>query len=87
MGFSGEFIYSSPYPVYGKIYGVKYIKRYKDEVDAMFLDGCEDNINKTGPGRMLEALRLEYPDRFEFPSETEIIRQRITCLTVMEPLS
>lgn len=33
---------------YGNIYGAKYITRYKDEIDALFLKGCEDNRNKMG---------------------------------------
>lgn len=60
---------------YGKIYGAKYISRYRDEIDQMFLKGCEDQRNKMGPRRMLEALRSNYPNRFDLPSETEI-RQR-----------
>ena len=65
---------------HGKAYGAKYIERYKDDIDAMFAKGCEDQRNKIGPGRMLETLRLKFPDRLDLPSETEI-RQRITALT------
>jgi hypothetical protein len=36
-----------------------------------------------GPARMLEKLKLQYPGRFDLPSETEI-RQAITTLMVKQ---
>lgn len=66
-------------PSHGKIYGAKYIGKFKDEIRDMFLRGTEDNMNKLGPGRMLETLKKRYSNRFDLPSETEI-RQYITTL-------
>ena len=65
---------------YGKAYGAKYIENYKEEIDAMYSLGCDDQRNKMGSGRILETLRNKYPNRLDLPSEIEI-RQRITALT------
>ncbi|KAG1651007.1 Zinc finger protein neuro-d4 [Nymphon striatum] len=59
-------------PSQGKSYGRKYIEPFKNHIDDMFMSGIEDKSNKTGPGRMLEQLRLKYPDRLDLPSESEI---------------
>ncbi|KAG1651009.1 Zinc finger protein neuro-d4 [Nymphon striatum] len=69
-------------PSQGKSYGRKYIEPFKNHIDDMFMSGIEDKSNKTGPGRMLEQLRLKYPDRLDLPSESEI-RQLISCYFVM----
>ncbi|KAG1680512.1 Beta-TrCP [Nymphon striatum] len=66
-------------PSQGKSYGREYIEPFKNDIDDMFMSGIEDKSNKTGPGRMLEQLRLKYPDRLDLPSESEI-RQRISSL-------
>ncbi|KAG1692281.1 putative glutamate receptor [Nymphon striatum] len=66
-------------PSQGKSYGRKYIEPFKNDIDDMFMSGIEDKSNKTGPGRMLEQLRLKYSDRLDLPSESEI-RQRISSL-------
>ncbi|KAG1681219.1 SWI/SNF complex subunit SMARCC2 [Nymphon striatum] len=66
-------------PSQGKSYGRKYIEPFKNDIDDMFMSGIEDKSNKTGPGRMLEQMRLKYPDRLNLPSESEI-RQRISSL-------
>ena len=64
---------------YGKIYGAKYIEKYKKDIDELYSRGNVDQRHKMGPGRMLECLRRTYPGRLDLPSETEI-RQRITSL-------
>ena len=65
---------------YGKIYGAKYIDKYKSDIDELYSRGNVDQRHKMGPGRMLECLRVKYPDKLDLPSETEI-RQRIASLT------
>ena len=64
---------------YGKIYGAKYIDKYKADIDELYSRGNIDQRHKMGPGRMLECLRVKYPNKLDLPSETEI-RQRITSL-------
>ena len=45
----------------------------------MFSDGCSEQKDKIGPGRMLEILKTHHPGKLYFPSETEI-RSRISKL-------
>lgn len=64
---------------HGKGFGAKYIGAFVGDIDRMFLAGVEDKRNKLSPGRMLEQLRILYPNHLDLPSETEI-RQRVTSL-------
>lgn len=59
-------------PPNGKMYGVKYINRYADEVRELFHQGENNKSEKLGPARMLEELRARYPRRYDLPSENEI---------------
>lgn len=68
-------------PSVGRIYGAKYIDKYKGDIDDMFEQGYIDKRNKMAPGRMLEALRSKYKGVLDIPSESEI-RKRITALNV-----
>lgn len=56
----------------GKMYGVKYIRRYADGVRAMFEQGVVENGEKLGVGRMVEELQRRYPGHFDIPSESEV---------------
>jgi hypothetical protein len=64
---------------HGQKYGKKYIGPYKQDVEQLFLEGCEDKSKRMGPGRMLNVLKSRYQDALDLPSETEI-RQAISTL-------
>ncbi|KAE8975172.1 hypothetical protein PF011_g24583 [Phytophthora fragariae] len=59
-------------PPKGKMYGAKYIKLYTGEILEIFVCGEKNTSEKLGPSRMLEKLKVKYPNRFNLPSENDI---------------
>ena len=59
-------------PQRGKMYGKKYLKKYKSEIREWFLEGAKDSTKKMGPGIMLEQLRRKYPGTYRLPSFVEL---------------
>ena len=57
---------------HGKLYGKKYITKYKDDLLAMFEEGKKNSSQKMNPGKMRERLLQKYPNHFSIPGETEI---------------
>lgn len=67
-------------PKQGHMYGRKYIKPFKPEIENMFEEGVRDKSKRLGPARMLQQLRIKHPGRLDLPAESEI-RQLISTLT------
>ncbi|GMF59788.1 unnamed protein product [Phytophthora fragariaefolia] len=59
-------------PKRGQMYGTKYISLYENEIEYMFRQGEKDPSRKMGPARMLEALIMMYPHRYNLPGGNEI---------------
>ena len=49
---------------HGKMYGMKYIKMYQKDLEAMFEEGNKDSSKKMNPGKMRERLIRKYPNNF-----------------------
>lgn len=71
-------------PKVGHMYGQKYIEEFKTEIRELFDRGQQLKSSKMGPGCMLESLKLNHPNRFDLPSESEI-RQEIVRLMRIKP--
>ena len=63
----------------GGLYGNTYIHLYKDEIEGFFNTGKQDSSRKMNPAQMREALKLNHPESFMIPGETEI-KQQISLL-------
>ena len=59
-------------PQRGKMYGKKYLKKYKNDILTWFLAGAVDSTKKMGPGVMLEQLKRKYPGVYRLPSFVEL---------------
>ncbi|KAF1313432.1 hypothetical protein FI667_g17364, partial [Globisporangium splendens] len=68
-------------PKRGSLYGKPYIESFCDDIKSLFMEGERSAASKMGPGRMLEMLRINYPGRYDLPTENEI-RQEITKLKI-----
>ena len=55
-----------------KMYGIRYVKTYQKDLEAMFEEGKKDPSKKMNPGKMRERLICKYPNNFSIPGETEI---------------
>lgn len=68
-------------PKRGSLYGKRYIESFRDDIKSLFMEGERSAASKMGPGRMLEMLRIKYPERYDLPTENEV-RQEITKLKI-----
>jgi len=57
---------------HGKMSGIRYVKTYQKDLEAMFEEGKKDPSKKMNPGKMRERLVRKYPNNFSIPGETEI---------------
>ena len=63
----------------GKLYGKKYIHKYKADIQQFFNEGKKNSSKKMNPAIMLQRLKINYPNKFSLPGETEI-KQEIGAL-------
>jgi hypothetical protein len=61
------------------MYGRRYATEFREDIEELFDRGQANKSYKVGRGRMLEILRVRYPQRFDLPNENEL-RQEIAKL-------
>jgi len=54
------------------LYGDTYINPYKDRLKGYFDEGVKNSSRKMNAAMMREQLKIEFPDTFSLPGETEI---------------
>ena len=48
----------------GKMYGIRYIKTYQKNLEALYKEGKKDQSKKMNPGKIWECLIQKYPNDF-----------------------
>jgi hypothetical protein len=55
-----------------QMYGRKYIKPFKPEIENRSKEGVRDKSKRLGPARMLQQLRIKHPGSLHLPAQSEI---------------
>ncbi|ETV63496.1 hypothetical protein H257_19584 [Aphanomyces astaci] len=65
-------------PARGHTYGARYIRKYKDEISIMVLEGNENKAKQMNPTQILATLKDRHEGEFAFPSVAEVSKSGST---------